>query len=184
MPTNLPNFDVQRLSIGPAVIYFGAAGTTPTTDLGAVRGADLKIAIETTKFLVGMPAVPSWYRFKAAEITLTVKGLEWNLNKIRRAIGGYYLETTQGNLYTETLYGNFEFVDPLSLRLVHATPYGSTIIVDIFQALPGGADQYSFGYNVHEIPYVWHAVSTTYDWAGNALPPNTPYKITFQQTVS
>jgi hypothetical protein len=184
MPINLPNFDVQRLSIGPAVIYFGAAGTTPTTDFGAVRDSTLKIAIETTKFLVGMPAVPSWYRFKSVEVTLTVKGLEWNLDKIRHAIGGYYLDVTQGSLNTQTLYGSFEFVDPLSLRLVHLTPYGATITIDIYQALPGGSDQFAFNYNVHEIPYNFHAVSTMYDWGGNALPPNTPYKITFQRMVS
>ena len=184
MPINLPNFDIRRLSIGPAIIYYGIAGTTPTLDLGAIRGAELKIAIETTKFLVGMPAVPSWYRFKSVEVTLTVKGLEWNLDKLRRSIGGYFLDVTQDNLHTETLYGSFEFVDPVSLRMVHVTPYGATLMVDIYQAIPGGSDQLAFNYNVHEIPYTFHAVSSTYDWGGNALPPNTPYKITFQQTVS
>ena len=184
MPINLPQYDVQRLSIGPGVIYFGAAGVTPTVDFGAIHGADLKVTIEMTKFLVGMPAVPSWYRFKSVEVALTIKGLEWNLYKIKQAIGGWYLSQTQGNLYTETLYGNFEFADPLSIRIVHATPSGATLTVDIYQAMPGGADQFSFQQNLHEMPYTFHAVSSQYDWGGNALPPNTPYKITFQQTVS
>ncbi len=37
MPYNLPQFDTNRMSIGPCVLYIGPSGTTPTVDVGAVE---------------------------------------------------------------------------------------------------------------------------------------------------
>ncbi len=177
MPVNLPQYDTRRLSIGPAILYIGTAGSTPTVDLGAVQDSSIKVTAELTKFMLGVPAVPQWYRFKTVEVTLTVKGLEWNLDKIRQVIGGYYLTETVGSTDVQTLYGTFEYVEPFSIRLIHQTPSGGTLTVDIFEALPGGGADLGFGSKVHEIPYTFHAISSSHDFEGNALPPNTAFKM-------
>lgn len=177
MPTNLPQFNTKRFSIGPAVMYLGVAGVAPTVDLGAVYEVAVKVTAENNKFLLGVPAVPQWYRFKTIEVTLTVKGLEWNLETIRKVMGGYYLQETVGNTDVQTLYGTFEYVDPFSIRVLHKTPAGGTITLDVFRALPGGGGDFSFGQKVHEIPYTFHAISSPLDFEGNALPPNTAFKL-------
>jgi len=183
MPLNLPQYDVTRLSIGPSIIYIGSALTTPTTDLGAVTSAEVKVNVELNKFFSGSPAVPHWYHFKNAEVSLSVKGLEWNLDKLRQVTGGYFYSETAGGFITETLYGTFEFVESLSLRLVHQTPSGATLILDIFEAVPGGSVDLRFAANTHEIPYVFYAVTATTDFAGNTLPPNTAFKLVYQKSV-
>lgn len=177
MPINLPQFNVKRFSIGPAIMYLGAPGVVPNTDLGAVTEVAVKIATESNKFLLGVPASPQWYRFKTVEVSLSVKGLEWNLDTIRKVMGGYYLQETVGNTDVQTLFGTFEYVDSFSIRVLHKTPAGGTITLDIFRALPGGGFDVSFGSKVHEIPYTFHAISSTTDFDGNALPPNTSFKL-------
>jgi len=177
MPYNLPNFDVQRISIGPAIIYVGAAGQTPTIDLGAVYEADLKITAEDAKFFAGSPAGLQWRQTKKVEATLTVKGLEWNLSTWQKTLGGYFGE--EGNV--ETLYATGDIVDSMSLRAVHQTPSGGTIIIDFFKALPSSAPEVTFGFSPHQIPFTFSAVVAKYDFAGNALPANTMFKIVFQK---
>jgi hypothetical protein len=177
MPMNLPQYNVKRFSIGPATMLLGVAGVLPTVDIGGVDEVAIKITAESNKFLLGVPAVPQWYRFKTVEVVLTVKGIEWNLDSIRKVMGGYLLEETIGNTDVQTLYGTFEYVDAFSIRVLHVTPAGGTLTMDVFQALPGGGADFTFGTKVHEIPYTFHAIASSYDFDGNALPPNTAFKL-------
>ena len=43
---NVPSYTTSNISIGPGVLYLASAGTTPTTDVGAVRGGELSITRE------------------------------------------------------------------------------------------------------------------------------------------
>ena len=178
MPYNLPQFDVRKFSIGPAIVYIGVAGQTPTIDLGAIRSAEMKFTYELNKFYQGLPSVPRAMRFKLSDLTLTVKGLEWDFSKLSKTTGGYLVETIDGVSLTQELYANLEYADPISVRLVHTTPSESILTVDLYNAYPGGTDSFAFAQNVHEMTYIFHAASSTIDFAGNAIPPNTPFKIT------
>ncbi len=177
MPYNLPQFDTRKFSIGPSVVYIGAAGQTPTIDLGAVTAVEIKATYEMNKFFQNIPATATAYRFKSVETAVTFKGLEWDLSKIRRVMGGYYVETLIGGHTIQELYGNFEYADPVSLKVVHETPNGIVITIDVYNAYPGGNDGFHFTHALHEHSYTFHAAASATDFAGNALPPNTPFKI-------
>lgn len=179
MPINLPQFDTTRFSIGPAVIYIGAAGVLPVTDFGAITSTEIKFNVETNKFVSGAPAVPHWYTFKSGEVTITIRGIEWDLYKLQKAVGGYYVTSTVGGYTTQTLYGTFEVVDAMSMRIVHLTPTGSTVTLDVFSAIPGSGSEIKFGDKVHDFPFTFHPVAVTNDFTGNALPPNTSFTLTY-----
>lgn len=177
MPYNLPQYDTRKISIGPAVIYIGTAGQTPTTDLGAVSSSEFKTTYEVNKFFQGIPSVAKAFKFKSSETILTVKGFEWDFSKLSKAMGGYLVESVEGNTNVQEYYANLEYADPISVRLSHVTPFGATLTIDLFNAYPGGIDGFQFASNVHEMSYTFYAAAATTDFAGNALPPNTPYKI-------
>lgn len=179
MPMNLPQFNTTRFSIGPAVIYMGAAGVLPVTDFGAINSTEIKFNVENNKFLAGSPAVPHWYHFKTGDVSITVRGLEWDLYKLQKAIGGYYTTSTVGSYTTQTLYGTFEVVDALSLKIVHNTPSGSTITLEVYSALPGGGSEIKFGDKVHDFPFTFYPVVVPYDFSSTALPPNTSFKLIY-----
>jgi len=177
MPYNLPSFDTRKLSIGPSVIYMGTAGQTPTTDFGAITSAEFKITYEVNKFFQGVPSAAKAYKFKSFEAVLTVKGLEWNLSKMSKATGGYLVTTYPGSNTVQELYANLEYSDPISIRLVHQTPSGATVTIDVYNAYPGGIDGFNFAQSLHEFGYTFYAAAATTDFAGVALPPNTPFKM-------
>lgn len=180
MPYNLPGYNVKRISIGPANIYIGVAGATPTIDLGAVYESTLKITSEEDKFYGGAPSNLKWRRAKHVEVSVIVKGLEWNLSTLQTAFGGYFSSNEAGGYLTETYYATGDVSTAISLRLIHQTPSGGTLTFDMFKAVPMGFSDVSFGYAVHQLPYSFSAINSKYDYAGNALPSNTMFKIVFE----
>lgn len=179
MPINLPQFDTTRFSIGPAVLYIGSAGVLPVTDFGAITSTEVKFNVEHTKFISGSPAVPHWYHFKSGDVAITIRGLEWDLSKLQKAVGGYLTTSTVGGYTTQSLYGTFEVVDALSLKIVHQTPTGGTITLEVYSAIPGGGSEIKFGDKVHDFPYTFYPVVTPYDFSSVALPPNTSFKLIY-----
>ncbi|MEM4720577.1 MAG: hypothetical protein QXT73_00770 [Candidatus Methanomethylicaceae archaeon] len=177
MPYNLPAFNTQRISIGPAIIYIGQAGQTPTVDLGAVYEAELRFSAEETEFYAGAPSGLQWRRSRHLKATLTVKGLEWRLDSLQKAIGGLYAE--EGDV--EVLYATGDISEAVSLRAIHQMPSGGTIIIDFFRAIPTGYPDISFGYSPHQLPFTFSALVSKYDFEGNPLPSNTFFKLVFQK---
>jgi len=180
MPYNLPYFDVSRISIGPSRILIGRANVLPSLDLGAVLGAELKIQAEVESLGSGSPKITKAVRITSAKAELTVTGLEWNPITFQYIFGGYVAVTTG----VEMLYGNAENIEAFSMRLIHQSPAGGTLLIDFYRAAPSGSGSISLGYAVHNIPFTFSALSSPTDYMGNYLPRNSSYKITFYKGAS
>ena len=60
---------------------------------------------------------------------------------------------------------------------MHQTPAGGTLTLEIYEAIGTGNADLGFGRELHKIPYNFNAIVSTSDFEGNALPPNTYFKM-------
>ena len=68
------------------------------------------------------------------------------------------------------------------MRLIHQSPAGGTLLIDFYRAAPTGSGSIQLGYAAHNFPFTFSALSSTTDYAGNYLPRNSSYKITFYRS--
>jgi len=165
---NTPTYTTKRLSFGPGVLYIGAAGATPMTDIGAVKtGATLTITRDKLEVKQGSPEslIKQWV--VSETVKLDVVGLEWNLDNLQYAIGAGVI-STNGDETDFGLGGDME-VTEASLKFVHQMPAGGTVEIDIWKAQSAGELSVSFGNDPHEFPYSFIALDSTTDWSGSAL---------------
>lgn len=176
MAYNVPSYDTGNLSFGPGVVYIGAEGTTPTTDVGAVDvGMALAHSVELLDVQQGNPRelIES---FRAAEtVTFTFTGLEWNVANLDEFLGG-------GEVSGDTFqYGGTLRTTHLSLKLVHSMPpatgktVGSTVIIEIWDARSAGDLTLTFGMDLHNFPVTVSAIQAATDWGGTALSAGQKY---------
>ena len=166
MPYNLPSYETDRFSFGPGILYIGVAGTTPLEDVGAVRsGGSLGLAREVLEVPQGSPKqiVKRWATAETATLSLT--GIEWNLQNLSRFLGVDY----EVGPPTVLPFGGDIEIEEVALRFVHQTPAGGTVEVWMWKAQGSGSIEITFGDEVHEFPYVFNATDSSTDWAGDAL---------------
>ena len=168
MAYNLPSYSTERFSFGPGVLYIGAAGQTPTTDVGAVRtGASLRITREVLEVPQGSPRTIVQRYVTSESVQMSVTGIEWNLDNLAQFLG---VDITTSTPSLEQLdFGGLMSLNAVSLKFVHQTPEGHTIEVDVWRAQGSGEIEISFGDDVHEFPYTFNAIESDTDWSGNSL---------------
>lgn len=167
MPYNLPSYESERFSFGPGVLFIGAAGFTPTTDIGAVRtGAALHLTREVLEVPQGSPRTVVKRYATAETATLTVTGIEWNLRNLAYFLGLPY--SSSGSL-EELDFGGRMTIDEVALKFVHQTPAGETVEALLWRAQGSGDIEVTFGDDLHEMPYSFAAVAATTNWLGEAL---------------
>lgn len=176
MAYNVPSYDTGNLSFGPGVVYIGATGTTPTTDVGAVDvGMALAHAVELLDVQQGNPRelIES---FRTVEtVTFTFTGLEWKVANLDKFLGG-------GEVSGDTFkYGGSLRSTHLSLKLVHQMPpasghtVGSTVIIDVWDSRSAGDLTMTFGMDLHNFPVSVAALNKTTDWGGVTLSAGQQY---------
>ena len=172
MPYNVPTVTTNDISFGPAVLYLGIAGTTPTTDVGAISedGCTIEITSEKKTISQGNPKIPVYSFSQAQGVKASVTGIQWDFANFAAALGAG-TTTTTGTEETYSFGG-----DPIVTRqAMHIQHYmassGNTLNVYLWEvvsegglSLPLGHDEHSFEYNV-----IAQRVST--DWAGATLGP-------------
>lgn len=166
MPYNIPTYATNRFSFGPGVLYIGSVGTTPTVDVGGVRsGGSLALSREVLEVPQGSPRtiVQRWATAEMA--TLSVTGIEWNIQRLSQFLGVDYSAGPPNSL---ALGGDMN-IDQVSLKFVHQTPAGGTVEILFWSSQGSGDIEVTFGDEVHEFPYVFNAVRQTSDWGSVAL---------------
>jgi hypothetical protein len=165
---NVPAYDTTNLSFGQGVLYLGPAGSTPTTDVGAIRGdAKLTITRNILEVMQGAPQRLIKQYVTKEDVTFTFTGMEWNFTNLYRALGGGDL-TTGSNEDTLEGGGDMNMTD-VALRAVHSMPSGHTIEIYFWKAQGSGEINVTFGDELQEFPYTFRAMHAATDWAGNAL---------------
>jgi hypothetical protein len=161
---NVPNYTTNNVSIGPGILYLAASGTTPTVDVGAVKGGELTITREKLAVEQGFPAQEIISYAIKETVTLTVQAIEWNFEHLAKALGAGVATATQFDFG-----GDINFTQA-AVRFTHRIPAGATITIDMWRCDGAGDMTTSFaGQDVHEFPYSFNALNATTDWASNAL---------------
>jgi hypothetical protein len=171
MAYNIPEYDVRNFSFGPGILYVGPAGTTPTIDVGAVDvGAELAITRTVIDILQGSPRTLAKRFAQVEEVTLSVSGFEWDVTKLRYALGAGTVEETPAEDRFK-FGGDFNFTD-IALCFKHRLPAGHTIEIRIWRAQGTGEFTLTFAEDAHTFPYAFRAVESKTNWAGEPLPEN------------
>ena len=150
----------------------GALGTTPTVEIGQVKG-DAELSVERTRLEVKAGSPQSLIKTYAVEeiIMLKATAIEWNLDNIAYVLGA---GVTAASDPEETLdFGGDMDTTNRAIRFLHIQPDGSTIDIHLFKA--EGAGKLAIALketDMHEFPLEFHALEATVDFENAALADN------------
>lgn len=167
---NQPVNDSTRYSIGPGIIYLGPVGSTPSVDVGALRGnATITLNREKVEIRQGSPQTLQDCLIKQEDAMIEFTGIEWNLDRLAQVLmdGATSLSGAQEIFKV----GGRPNANKWALRFVHKMADGGTIDVSMWKVL--GEGKIAIGVNsddVHQMPYKFTAIDPgSTDWAGAAL---------------
>jgi len=172
MAYNVPTHEHKRFSFGPGILYLGSEGTTPTVELGAVKG-NAELSIERTRLEIFQGSPQSKVKQYAVkeEVILKVTGIEWDFDNFNAALGA---GVTGASNPDETFeFGGDMDVANKALRYLHIQPDGSTIDIHMFKVEGAGKIAITFNEaDTHEFPYEFHSVEATTGFNAAALAAN------------
>lgn len=160
MGYNVPVVTVDNVSFGPGVLYAGACGVCPMTDIGAVRsGAELVITREKIMLEQGSPYQLIVQHVIRETVQLSVTGVEWNFTNLVRGLGaGELNEDGPPATYKRFRFGGDMGISNLSLCYRHHTAEGDEVYVKLWCAQGNGEITVNFGDNYHEFPFSFSAI--------------------------
>jgi hypothetical protein len=166
---NTPNYQVNRVSWGPAVLYLGAAGATPTVDVGAIAedGVGFEFEVEKKEINQGNPKVPIIIFAQAQSVKMSVTGIEWNFTNLAYALGAG--NTTVSGTQETFAFGGDPVVKVSALRMVHQMGSGQTMIINVWRATSDGGVASKLGQDEHGFPMTFKALNATTNWGGASL---------------
>lgn len=167
MPYNVPTVTTNDISFGPAVLYLGAAGTTPTVDVGSITedGVSIEITAEKRYIAQGNPRV-SYYSFTQAQSAMVkITGIEWDFDNFLYALGAG-TTTSTGTEKTFT-FGGDPIVQQVALHVEHyMAASGNTMNVYVWKASSEGGLTLPLGQDEHAFEYNFTALATDTAWDG------------------
>lgn len=166
MSFNMPTIVENRLTFGPGRVLLGAAGATPSTDVGAVDPA-MTITLKRTimDLFQGSPKQLVKRVASQEECDVEITGLQINLVNLQRAIGAGELSDSDKIF---EFGGDMEF-DDLALRFQHQTPAGGTYLIDIWTVNGSGEAAMTFGDEWYKFTMKFSAQNSATDWASQTL---------------
>lgn len=181
MAFNVPSGDTAKLSFGPGRIYLGPLGSTPSVEVGYVKGdAELSIARTLLEVFAGSPqSIVQQYAIKE-EVEIKFTGIEWNLDNIAYALGAGVTSVSGADDILE--FGGDMDVSNRALRFVHILPDGGTVDVHLFKVQGSGELAIAIKESdMHELPMTFKAVEATQDFQG-ATPAENKKKFKIVRT--
>lgn len=173
MAFNLPVYDTDNITFGPAVIYLGTVGSTPTTDIGAVRGnTEITVAKEILEIMQGSPQTMIIQYVMAQNARVSFSSIEamGKLSLLQAAFGAGEYTGTPGTGVETLGYGGDVNLAENSLLVRHVLPNGATLDWCFWRA-QGKADT-SVPFNETGetvIPMEFQILDGLTDWAGSAI---------------
>lgn len=170
MPKNKPSGDLGQVSIGPGILYLGPVGSTPTVDVGYVKGdATLTFKRETVDVRAGSPQIIVDRFASQEDCMFEFNGIEWDMDLLAKALGDGTTGLSDPN---ETLaFGGAPDFNKLAVRFVHEMPDGGCLILNMWKGVPSGEIAAALKVDEeHEFPMKFEAMDPgATDWGGNAL---------------
>lgn len=172
MPFNIPTVSTNRMSLGPAVVYLGPAGTTPTSDVGSIGddGVELELNSEFVDVMQGNPGNVVQRFVTQQNAFMRFNSVEWSVNQIGWTLG---TGTTTISASEEVIdFGGDPCPDNVAIYLQHRKAcVAHTINVRFWTASPEtGSFSVKFTRNeVQSHAHSFKAIRSTTNWAGTAL---------------
>lgn len=167
---NVPTFTENNFSFGPGVVFMGAAGATPSVDVGLLT--DDSVTFEFTndkKFLSAGNAKQKVYAFgQSQDMKVSMSGVEWDVTRFSYALG---CGTTTSTSTSDTMvFGGDPIIKKVAIQIQHqmAQP-GHTLNVYLWTAVSDGGLSIKLGDDAHNFAYAWTALRSTTNWGGTAL---------------
>src|SRR5262245_25095786 len=129
----------DRVSFGAGVLRIGPSGVTPSTDIGYIRTAQLSVTRQKIELLLGFPRTLIVQFVNQEDVTLSVTGLEWSIDRLSNAFA-------TGNISGNKLrFGGDVNLSRVALEFEHQMPNGGTATIRIWKAQGQGDLQLNFG---------------------------------------
>lgn len=172
MPLNMPTTTTSRVSFGPAVVFWGVIGTTPSTELGAIRtddGVTLEVTSEKRDIAQGNPKLVEYTFVQAQGLVAKFTSIEWNLHtNLYRALGSGVTSTAGSD--NKINWGGDPLVTQVALHIRHAMPVsGNTMNVYIWKAVSEAPPAIGFMHDEHAFELAFKAQRSGTDWSGATL---------------
>lgn len=170
MPLNLPTYDENNFSFGPGLLFLGAAGSTPTVDVGAITEDGITISPENTTrdIMQGNPKMPIFTFNQQHMVMVETTGIEWNFTNLAYALGAG--NTTSGGSEDTFAFGGAPLTKKVAIHVRHQMAVtGHTLNAYIWQAVSNGNPQMPLTHDEHQFALSWKAQRVATDWAGNSL---------------
>lgn len=171
MALNVPTYDADDISFGPAVVFIGPSGATPTADFGAISedGVNLEFTTETRDITQGNPKVPILSFIQSQEIMIRLTSIEYNFDRFVYALGAGATTGTGGTQEVFT-FGGAPCPTEAALHIRHVMcRTGHTLNIYVWRAQGQGALTMPFGADEHSFEYNFKALVAQTDWAGASL---------------
>lgn len=181
---NVPAYNTNNISLGPAIVYLGLSGTTPSHDIGAIANGGLQVSL-AQKYLAVYQGSPKQLakQFKTEELMdVKIQGLEWNLIDLAIALGAGV--TTSSGSQDTFAFGGDPNTAVLAVKIVHSMPIGHTLNFYFWQAQISGDWSLKMAQDtLHEFPYSFNVLASTTSWDGTTLASGQQlFKIVRQKT--
>lgn len=170
MPLNLPTVTRDDISFGPARLFLGVAGATPSTDVGAIGedGVSIEITSEQRDIMQGNPKLIELSFIQSNAVRVKLTSIEWNWNSLVYALGA-------GNTATTGTYERFSFGgDPCATEVALHVQHqmcrtGDTLNCYVWRAVGEGSVPLPFTHDEHKFEYAWKALRSATEWSGSSL---------------
>ena len=159
--------DIRKVSIGPAEIFMGSLGVTPSTYVGfSYDDCTIEMAYQNPRdYFLGVPQIPS-ERIPATRIitTLNFSMVEWDLEKFATFLGLQVASTS-----TQFVLSVRDFnPDPIAIYLKNQKPDGSMIEVLLYKVVFARNFSFPFTHRLHRFPMSFEVLWPTVDFAGQS----------------
>ena len=191
MALNLPTGQTNDISFGPAIVFMGAVGHTPTRDVGYIGedGVSLEMTSEKRVIMQGNPRQQVYSFQQQQNVNITFSSIEWDFNNFIDALGsGVSASATAlvaGGTGDSFWFGGDPVNKTISMHIRHAMAVtGNTLDVYVWKAQSNGGVSFPFGADEHSFGYSFTAIAATTSWDNAALTTDKSLVMITRQTVA
>jgi hypothetical protein len=171
MGMNIGTVTTSKMSFGPGILYLGAAGTTPTVDIGHIKedGLEIEVQQELGDIMGGNPLQTIMRFVKAQNVFVRAPGGEWNMTNLAYALGTGVTSVSAGHEIMN--FGGKPCTHEVAIQMQHRKCTAvHTLYANIWKATTEtGGLSIAFGQEQHSFAMGWKALRATTNWAGAAL---------------
>jgi len=170
MGRNVPSGAAKDVSFGPARMFLGPVGTTPTTDVGYIAegGIQYEVIQENAEIRQGNPSEIEFTFVKSQDVKMKLTSIEWDYFMLAQVLGA---AVTSSDVSTDVLsWGGQPVITEVAIHIQHyMAQSGNTLNVYGWRMAPDGGFSHQFGNDPHSREHNFKACRASTNWAGATL---------------